>query len=86
VGRDTEREILAILEEAIRREQSAHKLYSRGEALADKEELREVFAMLAREELGHERLLRGIYYEHKKRLGMLLLHPDKEHGADDATD
>jgi rubrerythrin len=86
VGRESEKEILAILEEAIRREQSAYKLYSRGEALADQEEVRALFAMLAREELGHERLLRGVYYEHKKRLGMQVLHEDKEHGAADATD
>lgn len=86
MGSESEKEILTILEEAIRREEAAYKLYSRGEALAGKEELKEIFAMLAREELGHEKLLRGVYYEHKKRLGMQVLRPDEDHGVANATD
>ena len=79
MSRETEKEILAILEEAIRREQAAHALYRRGETLAGKEELRRIFSMLAREELAHEKLLKEIYYEHKKRLGLQLLRPDDDH-------
>lgn len=79
VSGETEKEILAILEEAIRREQAAHALYSRGEALAGKEELRRIFAMLAREEMAHEKLLQEIYYEHKKRLGLQVLRLDEDH-------
>lgn len=83
---ETEKEILAILEEAIRRERAAWQLYSRGEALAGKEELRQIFAMLAREELGHEKLLKKVYYDYKKRLGLKVLQPEKDHGSADATD
>lgn len=86
MGRETEKEILSILEEAIRREQSAYRLYSRGEALAGKEELRQIFSMLAQEELGHEKLLKKVYHDHKKQLGLLVLQQDEEDGAVDATD
>jgi len=86
VGGETEKEILVILEEAIRREQAAHQLYSRGEALAGKDEIRQIFAMLAKEELGHEQLLKKVYYDYKKRLGLKVLQPEKDHGAIDATD
>ena len=66
MGGTTEQEILRILEEAIKREQAAFKLYSRGESLAGKQELKEVFARLASEEQGHEELLRRMYREFKK--------------------
>jgi len=75
---ETEKEILEILEEAIRREQAAYKLYSRGSELAEKEELRRIFTMLAAEELGHEKLLKGIYYDYKKKLGLKVLQADDE--------
>jgi len=86
VGGETEKEILTILEEAIRREQAACNLYSRGEALAGKDEIRQIFAMLAKEELGHEQLLKKVYYDYKKRLGLKVLQPEKDHGSVDATD
>lgn len=86
MGGETEKEILAILEEAIRREQAAHQLYSRGRDLAGKDEIRQIFVMLAQEELGHEQLLKKVYYDYKKRLGLKVLRPEKDHGATDATD
>ena len=86
MGGETEKEILAILEEAITREQAAWRLYSRGKALAGKGEIREIFAMLAREEQGHEKLLKKVYYDYKKRLGLKVLQPEKDHGSADATD
>ena len=76
MGGETEKEILKILEEAIQREQSAYRLYSRGESLAGKSELREVFAMLAKEEQGHEKLLKQVHHEYKKQLGLKLLDKD----------
>ncbi len=75
---EIEQEILHILEEAIKRELAAYKLYSRGEELADKPELKQIFAMLAKEELGHETLLKQVYYDYKKRLGLKVLHHDDE--------
>ena len=86
MGGETEKEILAILEEAIRREQAACQLYSRGKTLAGKDEIRQIFAMLAQEELGHEQLLKKVYYDYKKRLGLKVLQPEKDNGFADATD
>jgi hypothetical protein len=74
---EIEREILQILEEAIRREQSAYKLYSRGRELSEKPGLKKIFAMLAEEEIGHEKLLRQVYYDYKKKLGLKVLNPDE---------
>jgi len=73
---ETEKEILKILEEAIQREQAAHKLYIRGRELSNKAELKGVFSMLADEELGHEKLLRQIYHDYKKQLGLKVLKDD----------
>ena len=76
MGGDTEKEILAILEDAIKRERAAYKLYSRGAELAEKEEIKNVFQKLSQEELGHEKLLTEIYRDYKKRLGLKVFHPD----------
>ena len=78
MGGETEKEILKILEDAIAREQAAHKLYSRGEEIAGKSELKKIFAMLAEEELGHEKLLKQVYYDFKKKLGLKLLREEGE--------
>lgn len=78
MGGDTEKEILSILEEALKRERAAYNLYSRGASLAEKTEIQKVFQQLAQEELGHEKLLTEIYHEYKKRLGLKVLHPDEE--------
>jgi len=86
VGGETEKEILAILEEAIRREQAAWQLYSRGASLAGKDEVRRIFVMLAQEEQGHEQLLKKVFYDYKKRLGLKVMQPEKDDVSDDATD
>ena len=75
---DTEKEILKILKEAIQREQAACKLYSRGRDLSDKTELKGVFAMLADEEMGHEKLLKQVYHDYKKQLGLKVLKDDDD--------
>ena len=76
MGGDTEKEILDILEDAMLREKAAHKLYKRGEEISENGEMRKVFAMLAAEELKHEELIRDMYYDYKKKLGLKLLHDD----------
>ncbi len=44
---ETEKEILKILEEAIKREKAACQLYRRGMDLAENQKIKGVFAMLA---------------------------------------
>ena len=78
MGGEIEKEILGILEDAIQRERAAYKLYRRGRDLAEKGELKKIFSILAEEEQQHEKLLRQVYYEYKKRLGLKVLHPDGE--------
>ena len=73
MGGKIEKEILAILEDAMAREKAAHRLYKRGADIAEKEEMRSVFAMLAEEELKHEKLIRDMYYDYKKKLGLNVL-------------
>ena len=73
---EIEKEILGILEEAIKREKAACKLYRRGEEMSENQEFKKIFSMLAEEELGHEKLLKQVYYDYKKRLGMKVLHPE----------
>jgi len=78
MGGDTEKEILAILEEAIKRERAAYNLYSRGAGLAQKKEIKKVFEKLAQEESNHEKMLTDIYHDYKKRLGFKVFHPDND--------
>lgn len=73
-----EKEILEILEVAIKREKAAYMLYSRGKELSEKQELKKIFTMLADEELGHEQLLKQVYHDYKKKLGLKVLRPDDE--------
>ncbi len=73
MGGETEKEILRILEEAIQREQAACNLYSRGRDLSDNPDIKGVFAMLADEERGHEKLLKQLYSDFKKQLGLKVL-------------
>ncbi len=75
---ETEREILHILEDAIKREQSAQQLYKRGADLASDQEVKRVFTAIAAEEVKHEQLLRDIYYGYKKKLGLKILKSDEE--------
>ena len=78
MGGETEKEILRILEEAIKREQAACKLYNRGMELTDNPKIRGVFAMLAEEEEGHERTLKYVYQDYKKELGLKVLKENEE--------
>lgn len=78
MGGDTEKEILSILEEAMKRERAAYNLYSRGASIAEKREIKDIFQKLAQEELGHEKLLTGIYHDFKKRLGLKVFHSDAD--------
>ena len=78
MGGETEKEVLKILEDALRREKAASRLYTRGAELADKSELKDIFIMLAKEELGHEKLLKKVYTDYKKRLGLKVLREDEE--------
>ena len=75
---EVEKEVLKILEEAILRERAAYKLYNRGMELSDKGDLKGVFSMLAEEELGHEKLLKQIYHDYKKQLGLKVLKENDE--------
>jgi len=70
---EIEKEILQILEKAIDRELAAHKLYKRGEEIAQHDEMRKVFTLLAAEELKHEKLIRDMYYDYKKKLGLKVM-------------
>lgn len=78
MGGKIEKEILEILEDAMLREKAAHKLYKRGEEIAEKEEMRKIFAVLADEELKHETLIRDMYYDFKKKLGLKILSEKDE--------
>lgn len=75
---ETEKEILLIIEEAIKREKAAQALYIRGAQLAVHPEIKQVFVNIAKEEKKHESLLSGIYHEYKKKLGLKVLHNDGE--------
>ena len=70
---ETEKEILKILEEAIKREKAAYTLYRRGMKLAENPKIKGVFSMLAEEEEGHERTLKQVYHDFKKELGLKVL-------------
>lgn len=75
---EIEKEILRILEEAIKREQAAYKLYNRGAELSDDRKIKGVFLMLAEEEQGHEQTLKHVYHDYKKQLGLKVLKEDEE--------
>ena len=78
MGGETEKEILGILEEAIKREKAAYRLYTRGKELSENLEIKGVFSMLADEEQGHEKLLKQVFHDYKKKLGLKVLKNDEE--------
>lgn len=78
MGGETEKEILGILEEAIKREKAAYRLYTRGKELSENPEIKGVFSMLADEEQGHEKLLKQVFHDYKKKLGLKVLKNDEE--------
>ncbi len=74
---DDEKEILRILDLALKREGASQELYSRAADLAEKQAVKRIFKRLAREEKQHEKIIRELYYKYKKRLGLKILHTDE---------
>ena len=65
-----EKELLAILEQAIEEERHSAGRYRRGAELSSDPESKKMFEKLVRDEEMHERVLKERYYEIKKRLGL----------------
>lgn len=65
-----ERELLAILEQAIEEERRSAGRYRRGVELSSDPDVRKMFERLVQDEEAHERILKDRYYEIKKRLGL----------------
>lgn len=65
-----ERELLAILEQAIEEERSSAGRYRRGAELSSDPDAKKMFERLVQDEEAHERVLKERYYEIKKRLGL----------------
>lgn len=65
-----EKELLAILEQAIEEERRSAGRYRRGIELSSEPEAKKMFERLVHEEEAHERVLKERYYEIKKRLGL----------------
>lgn len=77
MGGDTEKEILTILEIAIKREVAAQDLYADGVKKAERPEVKQIFEQLRAEEEKHEALLKDLYRQIKKRLGLKILSEDE---------
>jgi rubrerythrin len=76
MGGGTEKEILKIIETAIKREVAAQDLYAEGVKKAERPEVKVIFEQLRAEEEKHEALLKDIYRQIKKRLGLKILSED----------
>jgi len=74
----TEKEILKIIENAIKKEAASENLYRRGMEVAMRREVKDIFAKLAGEEAKHAEILRGLYRRYKKRLGLKILRNDDQ--------
>ena len=74
---DDEKEILRILDLALRREAASKELYTRAAELAEKPAVKRIFKRLTKEEKQHEEIIRELYYKYKKRLGLKILHTDE---------
>jgi rubrerythrin len=77
MGGGTEKEILAIIETALKREVAAQDLYAEGAKKAERPEVKSMFEQLRSEEEKHETLLKDIYRQVKKRLGLKILSEDE---------
>ncbi len=77
MGGDAEKEILDILKKAMKRESDAEAIYRRGAEIALRPEVKETFNKLADEEGKHEEVVRELYHQTKKRLGLKILHDDE---------
>lgn len=73
MARLVEKELLSILEESIQEEKAAHDKYSRAASMAEAPEIKEMFQLLATEELKHIELLTEKYGEVKKKLGLKIM-------------
>ena len=76
MGGGTEKEILKILEIAMKREVAAQDLYGEGAKKAERPEVKIIFEQLQAEEEKHEALLKDLYRQIKKRLGLKILSED----------
>jgi rubrerythrin len=74
---EVEKEILEILDTALKREAASKDLYSRAAQLAARPEVKKIFQRLAGEEKQHEEIIRDLYYKYKKRLGLKILRTDE---------
>lgn len=72
-----EKEILRILDVALKREAASKELYSRAAELAERPAVKRIFKRLTREEKQHEEIIRELYYKYKKKLGLKILHTDE---------
>jgi len=77
VAGDDEKEILRILDLALKREAASKELYSRAAELAEKPAVKRIFKRLTKEEKAHEETIRELFYKYKKRLGLKILHTDE---------
>lgn len=75
-----EKELLEILEEAIREEQTSAARYRRGAKMAMDPEVKKMFDRLTADEIGHEKALKERYYEIKKRLGLKIMGGEEQKG------
>ena len=77
MGGDTEKELLKIVEGAIKQENASESIYRRAAELAHQPEVKDMFDRLADEEQKHEAQLREVYRDIKKRLGLKILAEDE---------
>ncbi len=77
MGGDAEKEILDILKRAMKRETDSEAMYRRGAEIASRPEVKDTFKKLADEEAKHEKVVKELYHQTKKRLGLKILHEDE---------
>lgn len=77
MGGETEKELLKLLETALASERAAEDLYRIGAEMAQRPEVKAMFARLAADEHRHEELLHREYQAIKKRLGLKILHDEQ---------
>ncbi|GMT41955.1 MAG: hypothetical protein IEMM0002_0366 [bacterium] len=75
---EAEKEILNILKKAIAEEAMAENLYRRGVEIAMRPEVKDIFSKLADEEKKHAAILRDLYHDYKKTLGLKILNEDEK--------
>ncbi len=80
MGGDAEKEVLEILAKAMKRESDSENLYKHAAELTTRKEAKEILMRLADEESKHEVIVRELYHQTKKRLGLKILHEDEPDG------